>query len=97
MTAPRVLIADEVTSALDRALALEIARILRATREPDTCLVFITHDLSSLPGLVDDAIVLDEGRIIERGAPERLLEAPTTALTRALVEAIPRLPVATRP
>ncbi len=90
-TAPRLVIADEVTSALDRAVALEIVDILRGIREEQSALIFITHDLSLLPGLVDEVRVLDSGRVVDRGTPAELLRAPSHPTTRALVDAIPRL------
>lgn len=92
VTKPRLLIADEVTSALDRAVAHDVVARLAGLRNDYTALLFVTHDLSLLPGLVDRVVVLDGGEIVEEGDPARLLEAPEHGRTRALVDAIPRLP-----
>jgi peptide/nickel transport system ATP-binding protein len=91
-TSPKVLIADEVTSALDRAVAIEIVALLAARLSSATALLFITHDLSLLPALVDEVLILEEGREVERGSTEALLAQPSHPTTRALVDAIPRLP-----
>ncbi len=89
---PTLLIADEITSALDRPLVVDIMGRL-ATRVGDQLgLLLITHDLSLLPGWIDEALVLDRGRIIERASPDELLSAPQQPLTRRLRDALARLP-----
>ncbi|HFE47275.1 MAG TPA: ATP-binding cassette domain-containing protein [Nannocystis exedens] len=88
---PSLLIADEITSALDRPLAIDITRRLAARVRDGLGLLLITHDLSLLPGWIDQALVLDRGKIIERASPELLLSAPRQALTRSLRDALPRL------
>lgn len=91
---PALVIADEVTSALDRPVAWAIVELLRGLRARGVGLVMVAHDLSLLPGTVDEVVVLDGGAIVERGATETVLRRPTHATTRALVEAMPRLAVA---
>lgn len=91
---PALVIADEPTSALDRPVAWAIVELLRGLRTRGVGLVLISHDLSLLPGTVDEVVVLDGGAIVERGPTEALLRRPIHATTRALVAAIPRLAVA---
>jgi len=89
---PALLIADEITSALDRPLAVDIIGRLAARVRSGLGVLLITHDLSLLCGWVDEALVLDEGRVVERGAPEQLLSAPSHESTKRLRDALPRLP-----
>ena len=49
--------------------------------------LLITHDLSILPGMADDLVVLKDGRIVEKGPQDQVLNAPRHAYTRALIEA----------
>jgi peptide/nickel transport system ATP-binding protein len=88
---PQVLIADEVTSALDRPLAFEVVDLLRARVTGGMGLLFVTHDLALLPGLVDRVMVMAEGEVVEEGATAALLAAPQQPATRALWAALPRL------
>lgn len=89
---PAVLIADEITSALDRPVAWGLVDLLRELRRGGLGLLLITHDLSLLPGTVDEVIVLHQGAVIERGPTTALLRSPQHAITRALRAAVPRLP-----
>ena len=89
---PALLLADELTSALDRPVAWELVDLLRALRRSGLGLLLVTHDLSLLPGTVDEVLVIGDGRIVERGPTELLLGAPQHPITRALRAAVPRLP-----
>ncbi len=91
-SAPALLIADEITSALDRPLAVDIIGRLAARARGGLGVLLITHDLSLLSGWIDEALVLDGGEIVERGTPETLLAAPQHPTTRRLRDALPRLP-----
>jgi peptide/nickel transport system ATP-binding protein len=91
---PELVIADEVTSALDRPVAWAIVELLRELRARGVGLVMISHDLSLLPGTVDEVAVLDGGEVVERGATTELLCRPVHRTTRALVAAMPKLAVA---
>ena len=89
---PPLLIADEPTSALDvvvQAQLLDLLRVCRTRR--DTAILFVTHDLALVRGFADEVLVMDAGRIVERGPPGQLLAAPVHPRTQALVGA--RLPV----
>lgn len=89
---PALLLADEVTSALDRPVAWALVDLLRELARGGLGLVLVTHDLSLLPGLADQVVVMDGGVVVERGPAARVLGAPEHPVTRALRAAVPRLP-----
>ena len=89
---PKLLIADEPTTALDvtiQAQILELMQMLRA--ELGTAIILITHDLGVVSELADDVIVMYAGRVIERCAAERLFSEPQHPYTIGLLGSIPRL------
>lgn len=88
---PAILLADEITSAVDRPVAWGLVDVLRGLVKEGLGLLFVTHDLSLLPGLVDQVVVLADGAVVERGAAAQVLAAPQHAVTRALRAAVPRL------
>ena len=89
---PAVLIADEPTTALDVTTQAEILSLIGALqRERGTGVLFITHDFGVVAEIADRVTVMRHGRIVEQGAPERLLSDPADGYTRALIDAIPRL------
>lgn len=88
---PGILLADEITSAVDRPVAWGLVDVLRGLVKDGLGLLCITHDLSLLPGLVDEVVVLADGAVVERGAAVQVLAAPQHAVTRALRAAVPRL------
>lgn len=89
---PALLLADEPTSALDRPVAWALVDLLEQLRADGLGLLWVTHDLSLLPGAVDEVLVLAEGRVVERGATQQVLGAPRHPVSRALRAAAPRLP-----
>jgi len=97
---PSLLLADEPTTNLDRPTAdALLATLRRLVEERGLALLLITHDLAVAAAMADEVVVLDGGRIVERGAPDRLLGAPRAALTRELVTALgaPVPPPSARP
>jgi oligopeptide/dipeptide ABC transporter ATP-binding protein len=89
---PRLLIADEPTTALDvtiQAQILELMRLLRA--ELGTAIVLITHDLGVIAELADDVIVMYAGQVVERCAAALLFSEPQHPYTVGLLGSIPRL------
>lgn len=88
---PALIIADEVTSALDRPVAWTIVDLLRGLRQQGIGLLMIAHDLSLLTGTVDRVVVLDGGEIVEQGPTAEVLGRAQHPATRALVDAAPRL------
>lgn len=89
---PRLLIADEPTSALDTIVQREIISLLQQLqREDGMSMIFITHDIALASGLADRVAVLRQGRLVEAGRSDDVLENPQNAYTRALIEAVPQL------
>jgi peptide/nickel transport system ATP-binding protein len=83
---PRLLIADEPTTALDVTIQAEVLALLRAlVHDSGMSLVFITHDLAVLSQIAMHGVVLEGGRVVERGPVARLLTAPTSSVTRGLL------------
>ncbi len=90
--APKVLIADEPTTALDVTIQAQILALLKElVEESGTALVMITHDLGVVAGLVDRINVLYAGRIVERGDRHPLFAQPRHPYTHGLLGSIPRL------
>ena len=89
---PRLLIADEPTTALDVTVQSQIMRLLAEMRaEFDTAVVLVTHDVGIVAGNCDEMVVLYGGRIMESGPVDLIFGAPRHPYTRALLEAVPRL------
>jgi peptide/nickel transport system ATP-binding protein len=90
--APRLLIADEPTTALDVTIQAQILALLKElVQETNTALVMITHDLGVVAGLCDEVNVLYAGRIVERGERHELFADPRHPYTNGLLGSIPRL------
>jgi peptide/nickel transport system ATP-binding protein len=89
---PRLLIADEPTTALDVTIQAQILALLKdLVEDTGTALVMITHDLGVVAGLVDQVNVLYAGRIVERGNRHPLFAQPRHPYTHGLLASIPRL------
>jgi ABC-type dipeptide/oligopeptide/nickel transport system ATPase component len=89
---PRILVADEPTTALDVTIQADIMRLLRELKETtDMSIVLITHNFGLVKGFADRVIVMYQGRIVEQGNVATVLESPQHAYTRALIACIPRL------
>jgi len=86
---PALLVADEPTSALDPPTAREVLESLRiANRDWNTGLVYITHDVATVPGLCQRVAVIKEGRVVEQGACEEVFNHPCHDSTRYLLAAV---------
>ena len=89
---PKLLIADEPTTALDVTVQAQILDLLeRLQREFDTAIVLITHDLGVVAEVTDDIAVMYAGRIVEQGPKEAIFAAPQHPYTWGLLQSIPRL------
>lgn len=89
---PRLLIADEPTTALDVTIQAQILALLRSlVTEHGTALIMITHDLGVVAGLCDEVNVLYAGRVVERADRHELFADPRHPYTHGLLESIPRL------
>jgi peptide/nickel transport system ATP-binding protein len=89
---PKVLIADEPTTALDVTVQAQILELIaRLQRELDMAVVLITHDLGVVAEYADEIAVMYAGRVVERGSTEAIFEAPEHPYTWGLLKSIPRL------
>lgn len=83
---PKLLIADEPTTALDVTIQAEIlALLLSLVEEEGMSLVFITHDLAVLAQVATDGVVLEQGRVVEAASVHHLLTAPSSPITQGLL------------
>lgn len=83
---PKLLIADEPTTALDVTVQAQILRLLQQQRrQRGLAILLITHDLAVVSAVADRVAVMYAGRIVEEGATQQVLEAPQHPYTRALV------------
>ena len=90
-TGPRVLICDEITSALDVSIQAAIVDLLSELRTSGLALLFITHHLPLVSAIAEQVIVLKDGQVQERGKTAAILEDPQTTYTRELIAAAPEL------
>jgi peptide/nickel transport system ATP-binding protein len=89
---PKLLIADEPTTALDVTVQAQILELMQKLQEElDTAIVMITHDLGVVADVTDDIAVMYAGRIVERGPKEAIFAAPEHPYTWGLLKSIPRL------
>lgn len=89
---PRLLIADEPTTALDVTIQAEILALMdRLKRETGTAVMFITHDMAVVAQMADRVVVMFRGNKVEEGSVEEIFENPQHNYTRALLAAVPRL------
>nr|WP_167949452.1 ABC transporter ATP-binding protein [Brevibacterium marinum] len=91
---PDLIIADEPTSALDVTVQKQILdHLQKLVTERGTSLLFVTHDLGVAGERTDTILVMDEGRVVERGTPQQVLGNPQDEYTKALVKAAPSIVV----
>ncbi|WP_390914293.1 dipeptide ABC transporter ATP-binding protein [Pseudosulfitobacter sp. SM2401] len=90
--APRLLIADEPTTALDVTIQAEILALMdRLKRETGTAVMFITHDMAVVAQMADRVVVMFRGKKVEEGTVEEIFENPQHPYTKALLAAVPKL------
>jgi oligopeptide/dipeptide ABC transporter ATP-binding protein len=87
---PRLLIADEPTTAIDVTTQAQILRLLRALqREQGVAIIFITHDLGVIAQMADHVVVMYLGRVMERGPVDDIFHSSLHPYTQALLRSIP--------
>lgn len=83
---PRLLLADEPTTALDEQTRLEVMELLKnAVRETGAAMLFITHDLSLVEGIADRVAVMKDGVIVEKGTVKEVFDTPQHEYTKKLL------------
>ena len=89
---PRLLIADEPTTALDVTIQAQILDLMKRLRdEVGTTIVLITHDMGVVADMADDVAVMYGGRVVESGPVEQIFATPAHPYTRLLLATVPRL------
>ncbi|QHJ01316.1 dipeptide ABC transporter ATP-binding protein [Xylophilus rhododendri] len=87
---PRVLVADEPTTALDVTTQAQILKLIRELQQRrGTAVLFITHDFGVVADIADRVAVMQHGRVVESGSAREVLGSPRHAYTRALLAAVP--------
>jgi peptide/nickel transport system ATP-binding protein len=86
---PKLVIADEPTTALDVTVQAQILDLLEATKARGKTLILISHDLAVVSRMADEVAVMRDGEIVERGDARAVLRDPQHAYTRALLDAVP--------
>jgi len=94
---PKLLIADEPTTALDVTIQAQVLDVLRdAQRESGAAIVLITHDLGVVAEVADRVVVMYAGRVVETGTVEEIFHGPRHPYTLGLMASLPRLNAAVR-
>ena len=89
---PKILIADEPTTALDVTTQAQILKLIRDMQKAnDTGVLFITHDFGVVADIADRVAVMQHGLIVESGSVDKVLNHPTHPYTQALINAVPSL------
>nr|WP_314873530.1 ABC transporter ATP-binding protein [uncultured Pseudomonas sp.] len=84
---PRLLIADEPTTALDATVQAQILRLLEQLRDEQNSLLMVSHDLAVVARLADWVVVMRGGRVVEQGSAEQILQDPQDPYTQRLLSA----------
>ena len=89
---PKLIFADEPTTALDVTVQAQILKLFGSLQEKfSTAIVLISHDLGVIANNCDSVMVMYAGQVMEKGSPEEIFENPSHPYTRALKESIPDL------
>ncbi len=83
---PKVLLCDEITSALDPELKHEVLDVLEELRRDGLTIIMVTHEIGFARRAADHVVVLAEGRIAEEGPPSQVIDAPQTERTRRFLQ-----------
>ncbi|MDF0523172.1 ABC transporter ATP-binding protein [Bradyrhizobium yuanmingense] len=86
---PRILIADEPTTALDVTVQAQVLGLLEETKVRGKALLLISHDLAVVSRIADEVLVMHEGKVVERGSADQVFQDPQHPYTRQLLDAVP--------
>ncbi|GAA2443497.1 ABC transporter ATP-binding protein [Agromyces soli] len=89
---PKVLLCDEVTSALDVSVQASVIELLRGLIDEGLAMLFVTHDLAIVRSIADSVVVLSEGHVVERGETAAVLDRPSHPYTQGLLADTLELP-----
>ena len=87
-TEPKVLLLDEITSALDPVLVADVLEALRALAKGGATMLIATHEMAFAADVADRICYLEGGRIVEEGSPEKIFKAPRDPRTRAFLKRV---------
>ena len=89
---PRLLIADEPTTALDVTIQAQILGLIKQLQvETGTAMMLITHDMGVIAEVADRVVVMNQSRVVEQGPVDQIFHSPREAYTRGLLSAVPTL------
>jgi len=92
---PKLLVCDEVTSALDVSVQASVVELLRSLLSEGLSMIFVTHNLAVVRSVTDNVVVLSQGRVVESGTTESVLTRPSHPYTRSLMAATLEIPLMT--
>jgi len=91
---PQLIVCDEPTSALDVSVRAQVLKLFKKLQDEDNIsYLFITHDLSIVPIVADEVAVMKDGKIVEQGSIDDVMNNPQHAYTKKLLKSAPRMPI----
>ncbi|MDN4480066.1 amino acid ABC transporter ATP-binding protein [Demequina muriae] len=88
LTDPELLLLDEITSALDPQLVGEVLDLVRSLKDAGSTILMATHEMSFARGVADRIVFMHQGRILEQGSPEEILDHPREEATREFLSRV---------
>jgi polar amino acid transport system ATP-binding protein len=85
---PALMLFDEATSALDPETVGEVLDVMRSLAEEDTTMICVTHEMGFAREVSDRVVMMDDGRIVEQGSPDRMFSAPECDRTQRFLSKI---------